>query len=454
MRLASSKTSSIAAKLAANKLATSQILREAGLPATSGRAVRTLDEAIAAANELGYPVVLKPLSGNLGRGVCMNLLDETWVRDAWPRTAAVTRNGLALVEKQVEGRKYRVVVIDGKVVSVQESSPPTVTGNGEQTIRELIETENELRRLGRSTAYTTSGISFNDRLDDTLRSLGFALDSILPADQTIQVKPTGVQYEGAWLSEVVDKIHPDIAAICVQAAATIGLDIAGIDIVTPDIGTPMQFDGGAIIEVNSGSGLDVHLKTGPEPPNDVATAIITMLFPLDKPVRVPVIALMRSPDSVQIAQSIADHLTAAGSTVGLATSAGLVIDEMLFRGVESRGVAGITTLFDNPATEVAIVEVDPDLLVSEGLGFDYCDVAVLSALSGLTTPAGKPVETVLADLVSSSGGTLIADLGDPAIAPLLTDFGGSTVTFPSIDHLPLVIGKVLEAGHPRLSGND
>ena len=267
MRLASSKTSSIAAKLAGNKFATSQLLREAGLPTPAGTVVHSLDEAIAR----GQSNSATRSSSNQSAAISVVVSART----------CSTKPGCAMPGPALR-RSHETAQH-----SSNNTSPAASTVSSLSTAKSF-RSKNRFRPLSPAMATRPSGnwskpktitvvmvvspcfskpiISFNDRLDDMLRPFDLTLDSVLPAGQTIQVKPTGLSSEGSGSLEVIDQIHPDNAEIAVQAAATIGLDIAGLDIVTPDIGSPMQFDGGAILEVNSGSGLEVHMMTGPKPP--------------------------------------------------------------------------------------------------------------------------------------------------------------------------------------------
>src|SRR6202048_5256023 len=286
-----STESHLAADIALNKDLTNRLVRNAGLPVP--RSIRVKDEegAVAAANEIGYPVVLKPLDGNHGRGVGVNLQHDAAVRPHYPLAKGETHHGTVLVEKFIPGNTYRILVVGGHAVAATEEVPAHVVGDGSHTLRQLVKFTNADPRRG----HGSENLLVRIRLDETALALaqgqGYGPDDIPPKEAHVQLARTAHISLGGISVDRTDEVHPYNAMIAEQAAQVIGLQVAGIDIVAPDIAVSVQETGGAICEVNAGPGLGLHIEPVEGKPRDVARPVIELLFPPGATSRVPIVAV-------------------------------------------------------------------------------------------------------------------------------------------------------------------
>jgi cyanophycin synthetase len=424
-----SLTSAIADSIVGNKYLTNHYLRAAGLPVPEGSVARTVEQAVVAARAIGYPVVVKPVDLGGSVGVFVDLRDEDEVRNAFAPAAAASVSGRVLVEKYVAGNEYRALIVNDQVVAVSHRVPAHVVGDGQHTIRRLIEVANVDPRRGKFDSDPLKEIVVDAMTMELLERQHLDLEAVPATGQCVRLKPTGKIPHGGFSIDRTDDVHPDNAAILRQAARVVGLDIASMDLVAHDIAESMWTTSGAIIEINTRSGFRIELHPGEGKSRDAGPGIVDMLFPPDRPVRAPIVAVTGDPrTSTVISRLIARFTTEAGSAVGLVSRDGLVIAGTRIRAVDALDPSGVRTLLNNPATEVVVAEVDPQQIMDQWLGFDYCDVAVVTSLSGLTTPFGKPIETVLTDLIGSNG-VLVVNADDPGAASLARDRGESLVVF-------------------------
>jgi cyanophycin synthetase len=264
-----SATSDIAVDIAGDKDLTNQVLRAVSIPSPGALLAFDVDEAERMAARIGYPVVLKPLDGNHGRGVCLSLADEAAVRRQFPSAAAESRRGAVIVEQFLSGKDYRVLVVGGQVVAVAERVPAHVRGDGLHTVRELIEIENADPRRGVGHEKALTRISVDAQTAETLRIQGLTLDDVPEPEQVVPLKLTGNMSTGGTAIDRTDEIHPDNAEIACQAALVVGLDVAGIDVISPDITRSLREAGGGVIEVNAAPGFRMHTHPTEGRPRDI-----------------------------------------------------------------------------------------------------------------------------------------------------------------------------------------
>ncbi|HEY0642329.1 MAG TPA: acetate--CoA ligase family protein, partial [Nocardioides sp.] len=246
-----SETSSIAVDIASDKDLTTKLLGAAGLPVPKQESVRTEDQAVAAARRIGYPVVLKPLDGNHGRGVCLDLQDEDDVRAAFPVAHGQSRRGNVIVESFVTGKDYRCLIIDGRMVAIAERVPASVTGDGTSTVQELVDLTNADPRRGVGHEKVLTRIKVDDAAIEVLADQGHTLDSVPSEGEMVKLALTGNMSTGGISIDRTFEAHPENVEIAEEAARMVGLDIAGIDFICPDITEPVREAGGAICEVNA-----------------------------------------------------------------------------------------------------------------------------------------------------------------------------------------------------------
>lgn len=375
-----STDSFIAAEIASNKELTSSLLRDCGLPVPRAISVADEDSAAVAANEIGYPVVVKPLDGSQGRGVGVDLRDDVAVRAHYRLALHETHSGTVLVEKFISGRHYRILVLGGLFVAAAERLPAHVTGDGSHTLRQLVELSNA--DPTRSLKHKTR-IAFDDRAIALAQKQGFGPEDVLPSGVRVPLVLTCNISTGGISIDCTDEIHPYNVAIAEQAARIVGLDVAGIDLIAPNIALSVLETGGAVCEVNGGPGLFVvHSQPAQGKPRDVTRAVIDHLFASGSPSRVPICAVTGSDRAAITSQMIAKILTVAGRRVGLATSEGIHVSGVRIVSGDMSGSDSPRMLLRNPAIDSAVLEVGHKGILCSGLGYDHADVAVITNVRG------------------------------------------------------------------------
>ena len=373
-----SSTSNIAVDLAGNKRLTNELLHGVGIPVPRAATVEDADEAVRAAARIGYPVVLKPLDGNHGRGVRINLRSEAEVREHFPAAYAESRAGTILVESYIAGRDYRILVVGGQLVACAERVPAHVIGDGVHTVAELVEITNNDPRRGIGHEKVLTRISVDDAVLALLEKHGMTLGSTPDAGQFVQLRLTGNMSTGGTSIDRTDEIHPDNVEIAEQAAQVIGLDVAGIDMIVEDITQPVKDQGGAICEVNAGPGFRMHTHPTEGHPRDVARPVIDILFPPGTPARVPIVAVTGTNGKTTTSRMIAHILKMTGKRVGLTTTDGIYVDGTQIAQGDMSGPHSARMVLQNPTVELAVLETARGGIMRAGLGFDRCDVSVVT----------------------------------------------------------------------------
>lgn len=371
-----SRTPFLAVDHASDKSRTKQLLIDAGVPAPRGMVVRTPDAAVAAAAELGGLVVVKPLDGNHGRGVATHLRAPEDVRAAFAAAAAVRPR--VLVEQHLEGRDYRVLVVGGEVVAVAERRPAQVMGDGISTVRELVDAVNRDPRRGAGHEKPLTRIRIDAQVHERLAKSGLSLDSVPGVGAVLVLKDSANLSAGGTAIDRTDEIHPDNAAICRRAARALGLDVAGLDVVCPDIARSVRESGGGIVEINAAPGLRMHLEPSEGKPRAAGEAIVRMLFPPGARGRIPTFAVSGTNGKSTTARMLAHILRGDGRTVGLTTTSGVYVnDDAIYLG-DASGPRSGRMVFRDPLVDTAVFEVARGGLLREGLAFDKCDVGCVT----------------------------------------------------------------------------
>ncbi|CAA9532881.1 MAG: Cyanophycin synthase(EC [uncultured Thermomicrobiales bacterium] len=373
-----SASANIAVDIASNKELTNRLLDDVGIPVPRGTVVRTADEAVRASGRIGYPVVLKPLDGNHGRGVCINLADEATVREFFPVALAESRAGTVVVERFISGKDYRILVVNNEVVAVAERVPAHVVGDGVHTIETLVERANADPRRGVGHEKILTRITVDEQTLEVLERQGLTTAHVPEDGRIVQLKLTGNMSTGGTSIDRTDDIHPDNVEIARQAAMVVGLDIAGIDFITEDIARSVRHSGGAICEVNAGPGFRMHTHPTEGHPRHVGRAVVDMLFPHGTGSRVPIVAVTGTNGKTTTSRMIAHVMKTAGRKVGLTTTDGIYIDGTLIRSGDTSGPTSAQMVLKNPAVDFAVLETARGGILRSGLGFDRCDIAVVT----------------------------------------------------------------------------
>ncbi|HEX8463297.1 MAG TPA: cyanophycin synthetase [Abditibacterium sp.] len=429
-----SQTSHLALQTAGDKSLTNRMLEDAAIPAPRGIAVRTVDEAVRAARKIGYPVVTKPLDGNHGRGVSLNLTDEEQVR--WGFEQAAKHRGSILVEKYLTGHDYRVLVINNQVVAAAKRVPAHVVGDGEHSIAQLVEIVNSDPRRGIGHEKVLTRITIDAQGHRLLEKAGYNLETVLPNGEICYLQPTANMSTGGTAIDCTDEMHPDNKELAVRAAQVIGLDVAGIDVISPDISRSLCETGGGFCEVNAGPGFRMHLQPSQGKPRNVAKPVIDMLFPRTTPTRIPIVAITGTNGKTTTSRLVAHILQESGLRTGLTTSSGIYIGGELFQSGDTTGPKSARMVLRDPTIEAAVLETARGGILREGLGFDRCAVgAVLNisadhlGLRGVETVEDlAQVKSLVVEVVQPDGYSVL-NADDPLTTKMRARAGGKIVFF-------------------------
>jgi cyanophycin synthetase len=400
------RTSGIASDIASDKELTRQLLHNSGVPAPLGRVVASAEEAWTTALELGLPTVVKPRNANHAQGVAVGLTTREQVVTAFGIAAALRSPDPTdvIVERHIPGVEHRLLVVAGRMVAAYRGQPARVIGDGVHTVRQLVDEANKDPRRGQAWHFPLDTMEIDELACLILEDQGYGPDSVLPAGVAVDLTRSA-----DLTTDVTDEVHPEVAARVVEAAAVIGLDIAGIDLVTPDIHRPMEEQGGAIVEVNAGPGLMFHLCPAVGSPRPVGEAIAATLFPDGENGRIPIVAVLRAgPVSVNL-ENLAAALTASGYRIGRVCADGVFLGSRSISPFGFPMSEALQGLLTSPLVELALVEVDPRDVLEHGLGFDEAAIAVVDAGGPDSIPDASLDEAIelLLSGVSPAGGTLI-----------------------------------------------
>ncbi|GAA4355094.1 cyanophycin synthetase [Angustibacter luteus] len=373
-----SQTSALAVDIAGDKELTGKLLASAGLPTPGTESVRSAGAAVTIADRIGYPVVIKPLDGNHGRGVCLDLKDGDAVRAAFPTAQDQSRRGWVVVESMVTGKDYRCLIVGGRMQAIAERVPAHVVGDGMSTVQELVTETNADPRRGVGHEKVLTRISVDDAAVELVRQQGFGMDDVPPAGEMVKLALTGNMSTGGISVDRTFEAHPDNVEIAEEAARVIGLDVAGIDFICPDIALPVRETGGAICEVNAAPGFRMHTHPTVGEPQFIAKPVVDLLFPPGAPSRVPIIAVTGTNGKTTTSRMIAHVFKGLGRKVGMTSTDGVVIDERLVIRADASGPKSARMVLQNPRVDLAVFEVARGGILREGLGYDRNDVAVVT----------------------------------------------------------------------------
>ncbi|HRE48842.1 MAG TPA: cyanophycin synthetase [Aggregatilineales bacterium] len=375
-----SRTGHIAVGIAQDKALTSRMLRDAGLPVPRQTLVADETEAISAAEDIGYPVVTKPYDGNHGRGVSINLRSPEDVRIGYQ--LAAEESSRVVIEQYVTGRDYRILVVGGKVVAAAERVPGHVVGDGTHTIRELVDRVNQDPRRGIGHEKILTRLEIDDQAVRLLALTGYTLETILAIDEVFFLRQTGNLSTGGTAIDRTDDIHYENIQMAERAIQVIGLDIGGVDFISPDISRPYTEVGGGIVEVNAGPGFRMHVAPSEGKPRDVAGAVIDMLFPPGTPARIPLCAITGTNGKTTTTRMVGHIMKLAGMNPGMTTTDGIYVNgEAILRG-DMTGPWSARVVLREPNVDCAVLETARGGIVREGLGFDRCHVGAVLNVQG------------------------------------------------------------------------
>lgn len=370
-----SETGLVAADIAKNKVMAKKILYESGLPVPRGRSVNSEEEAVKAAEELRYPVVLKPSRGHHGKGVMGDLRDEEEVRDAY--SVCKTYYDRIMVEEFVRGDDYRFLVVNNEVVAVAKRLPPHVVGDGVSTIRELVKNINQDPRRGEGHRSVLTKIEIDEEEKRYLDKQGYTPESVPERDEKVYLRIGGNLSQGGTSVDHTDEVHNDIKSMVERASKSIGLDIIGIDVISKDITVPLEDTYLDIIEVNASPGLRMHTDPSSGESRDVGKKIVDGLYP-DGNGRIPLVAVTGTNGKTTTSRMIEWIARKAGRNTGLAVTGGIYNDGDLVTEGDTTGPWSAGVVLNDQDVDFAVLETARGGIIRRGLEFDKCDVSVLT----------------------------------------------------------------------------
>jgi len=375
------ETRHIAVEIACDKEDTHQLLNDLGLPVPQQRLVYSEHQAIQAARTIGFPVVLKPLNANHGRGVSINLTEEHMVRDAFIHAKEHGTGRSVIVESFVTGMDHRMLVINNQLVAVAKRVPGHVVGDGKSTIEELVEIVNSDPRRGVGHEKVLTQLEFDKAADQHLEEAGYTRDTVLADAEVLFLRSTANLSTGGTAIDMTDVVHPDNREMAVRAVSSVGLDVGGVDFLSDDITKSYKDIGGAIVEVNAAPGFRMHVAPSEGKPRDVAGPVMDMLFPQGTPTRIPIAAITGTNGKTTTSRMLAHILKGAGHTVGMTSTDGVYIDGHLSVKGDMTGPVSAHIVLRDPSVDIAVLETARGGLLKRGLGFESCDVAACLNIS-------------------------------------------------------------------------
>jgi len=431
-------TSAIAEGIASDKDLTKSLLKACGVPIPEGQIVHSPEEAWEAAQDIGLPVVVKPSDGNHGRGVTLDLRKEEDIKAAYH--VAYPEGSDVMVERFIPGSEHRLLVVAGRVVAAARGEVVSITGNGRDTVRALIDSQlNSDPRRGYEEEYPLEII---DVATDAKVQLEIKRQDLTPDSVPEHGRQVVVQRNGNVAVDCTDEVHPEVAYIAQLAAKVVGLDIAGIDLVAQDIARPLHAQGGAIVEVNAGPGLLMHLKPAIGAPRPVGQAIAEHLFPADEASeggagRIPLVGVAGTRGTSTIARVVAWLLHLGGRHTGVACREGLFLDRRRVDTKDSAHWEAAHRLLMNQMVQAAVIENDARTILQDGLAYDRCQVGVVTDMDGKEALAAFDVHEqeqmfkVLRTQVDVvlPGGAAVLNAAEPQVLELAPLCDGAVVLY-------------------------
>ena len=461
-------TSAIAEGIAQDKELTKSLLAPCGIPIPEGEIVDSAEHAWEAAQDMGLPVVIKPSDGNHGRGVSLDLGTEAEVKAAY--ALAQSHGSAVMVERYVRGHEFRLLVVGGRVVAAARGEAAYVMGDGQSSVTQLVEAQlNNDPRRGLGEDFPLSRINV---LEDGAILLDLQRQSLSPDAVPVQGRQVLIQRNGNVAIDCTDEVHPEVDYIVSLAARVVGLDIAGIDVVAQDISRPLHEQGGAIVEVNAGPGLLMHLKPAQGSPRPVGQAICSHLFPSptetpehDHPAndgRIPIVGIAGSIGTQHIARLVAWLLHLSGRHTGLACRDGLFLDQRCIDPSDATHWEAAQRLLINRMTEAVVIENGADTILRTGLAYDRCQVGVVTDLGGAEALAEFDISShdqmfkVMRSQVDVvlPGGAAVLNAEDADLAELKTLCDGEVIFYSTDPLTPALAAHQAAQGRALFVRND
>lgn len=438
------RSSAIGEAIAQDKELTKSLLAVAGVPVPEGRSVHSAEEAWEVASALGGPVVLKPRDGSQGRGVAVNIQGREQVTAAYEGARAYGSN--VMVERYYPGHDFRLLVVGNRLVAAARRDPPHVVGDGQRSVRELVDIVNADPLRGDGHGTTLTRIRLDDIALATLAAQGHGPDSVPRQGERVVLRNNGNLSTGGTATNVTDEVHPDLAMAAIAAARMVGLDICGLDLISDNVHEPLDRQNACVVEVNAAPGLRMHLNPSFGQGCDVGEAIVSEMFSPGEDGRIPVVAVTGNNGKSTTVRLIAHLLGVSGRRVGMTNTDGIYVAGQRIDTGDCSGPRSARNVLMHPDVEAAVFETARGGVLREGLGFDRCDVAVVTNIGmgdhlGMnyinTVEELAMVKRVIVENVSPSGAAVL-NASDPIVAAMAASCPGSVVFFSSDRAHPLL----------------
>lgn len=374
-----STTSTIAVDIAGDKEETKNLLSAAEIPVPYGTIIKNEEDLKEAIDDIGYPVVLKPIDGNHGKGATTNI--TTWEQALRALEAAKVYGRDVICERFITGFDFRVLVINHKFVSAALRTPASVVGDGIHNIQWLIDEVNKDPRRGFGHELVLTKITIDNFTDKILTDIGYTLETVPAVGELVLLKPTANLSTGGTSTDVTDEVHSANIFMCERISKIIGLDICGIDIMAPDLKDPVTENGGAVLEVNAAPGFRMHIEPTVGLPRNVSEPVINMLFPKASSGRIPIIAITGTNGKTTTTRLVAHICKSVGYKVGFTTSDGVYIQNNLMMKGDCTGPVSAQFVLKDPTVDFAVLECARGGILKSGLAFQHCDIAIVTNVS-------------------------------------------------------------------------
>jgi cyanophycin synthetase len=451
----------LAVELACDKEGTKTILKDGGIPVPRGTVIQYLDELQDAIEEVGgFPIVIKPLDGNHGRGISIDVKNQQEAEEAYDLASSASKTRSVIVERYYKGSDHRILVINGKVAAVAERIPAHVVGDGRSTVEELIEITNQDPNRGDGHANVLTKITIDKTALNVLGKQGYELTSILAHGEIAYLRATANLSTGGIAVDRTDEIHPENVWIAQRVAKLIGLDIAGIDVVTEDIRKPLRDVDGVIVEVNAAPGFRMHVAPSRGLPRNIAAPVIDMLFPPGTPSRLPILAITGTNGKTTTSRLISHICRQTGKVVGFTTTDGVYIDDYLVEKGDNTGPYSASMILKDPTVEIAVLETARGGILRSGLAFNQCDVGVVLNVAADHLGIGDidtieqmaKVKSVVAEVVSAEGYAVL-NADDPLTASMAEKVKGRVAYFSMSPDNPIIHDHIRRGGMAAIYEN-
>lgn len=446
-----STTSNIAVEIACDKEDTKNLLEAASVPVPKGRIIYDEDELESITHKLGYPLVIKPVNGNHGRGATIGIQNLEQAKEALRAAQRISR--AVIIEQFITGKDHRLLVINFRFVAAALRTPAAITGNGKSTIQQLVEEVNLDPRRGYGHEKVLTTIKMDEMTMGILQEKGLTIDSVLPFGETLFLKATANLSTGGTSTDVTDIVHPDNIFMAERIARIVGLDICGIDVMTNDISQPLEQTRGAVLEVNAAPGFRMHLEPADGLARNVASPVVDMLYPPGVPFRIPIIAVTGTNGKTTTTRLTAHLMKSFGHKVGFTTTDGVYIQNRLLMRGDCTGPVSAEFVLKDPTVDLAVLECARGGILRAGLGFHRCDIAIVTNIAadhlGLqeihTLEEMSRVKSVVPRSVMKSGYSIL-NADDDLVFAMARDLECQVVFFSMDEHNPRIKEHCMKGG--------